>query len=404
MRRILSNSAIQLVGKVVTAGFGFLTTLILARVLGAEHFGVYTQVVSYIWLFFLLVDFGLNPLFIRETNDQAKFTSQAPSFVAVRLLLGFTAALLAVAGAWLLTLFFDQFTPLFWSASVVAILSIFGFTLQQNALAMLQRKLSFVAAIVLQVVAVITTFSITALLLITSLAPDTQVMVALTAFSAGLLLSGVISGWLVWHETRWRVHLNTKKLSYWLMMSAPLGLVLFINLLYFRIDVWILTMYRSTAELGAYALSYKFFEFAISLPTLSMQAAFPQLIQATGVVQKRIHRQLMISFFIVSLFVASGLFLGAPFLTLIKGEYSQAIVPLQILSLSVPIFFVTSPLMWDYIASGKQQKLLPIYALGLISNVVLNLLLIPQFGALAAAATTGLSELIILLAIIKFKS
>ena len=249
----------------------------------------------------------------------------------------------------------------------------------------------------------VTTFALTALLLVTSLSSDVQVVVALVAFSAGLLLSGIISGWLVWHETRWRVHLNTKKLSYWLMMSAPLGLVLFINLLYFRIDVWILTMYRTTSELGAYALSYKFFEFAISLPTLSMQAAFPQLIQTTGLTQKKIRTQLMISFFIISLFVMVCLFVGAPLLTLIKSEYAQAIVPLQILSLSVPIFFITSPLMWDYIALGKQQKLLPIYALGLVSNVVLNLLLIPRFGALAAAATTGLSELIVLLIIVKFK-
>jgi O-antigen/teichoic acid export membrane protein len=52
--------------------------------------------------------------------------------------------------------------------------------------------------------------------------------------------------------------------------------------------------------------------------------------------------------------------------------------------------------MWDLILKNKQKILVFIYGGGLLINVVLNLVFIPQFGILAAAVSTGLTEAAVL--------
>jgi len=52
------------------------------------------------------------------------------------------------------------------------------------------------------------------------------------------------------------------------------------------------------------------------------------------------------------------------------------------------------------VTSGYESKLLVCILLGAIANFTLNLLLIPKFGSLAAASTSVIAELIILLATI----
>ena len=52
--------------------------------------------------------------------------------------------------------------------------------------------------------------------------------------------------------------------------------------------------------------------------------------------------------------------------------------------------------MWVFISRGKAWILVGIYAVGMLCNVLLNLVFIPRFGYIAASVLTGLSEAIIL--------
>ena len=92
-------------------------------------------------------------------------------------------------------------------------------------------------------------------------------------------------------------------------------------------------------------------------------------------------------------------FFLAPVITnlLTGGGFLGASQSLRILALGFPAYFVSALLMWILVGKGRYKTLLIVYTLGLIANLLLNFILIPQFSFYGASATTVISEYLILL-------
>ena len=58
--------------------------------------------------------------------------------------------------------------------------------------------------------------------------------------------------------------------------------------------------------------------------------------------------------------------------------------------------------MWNLIGQKNDKLVLGIYVSGALLNATLNLLLIPSYGATAAAINTGLTEGFLVLALLYF--
>jgi O-antigen/teichoic acid export membrane protein len=95
LRRALYNTTAQLLGKFVSAGAAFVTTLLLARALGSHYFGEYIKVVAFVALFYPLVDFGLSTIYLREARGREN--QWFGSFLFLRILI--------TTGVWLTCLF-----------------------------------------------------------------------------------------------------------------------------------------------------------------------------------------------------------------------------------------------------------------------------------------------------------
>jgi O-antigen/teichoic acid export membrane protein len=103
---------------------------------------------------------------------------------------------------------------------------------------------------------------------------------------------------------------------------------------------------------------------------------------------------------IASLFFTVGGLIIAPYLGLIKTDYIPSQVPLQILVLSFPIFFLTSALSWLLFVQKKEKTLVWVYGLSFIINAVANFAFIPYFGYLASSWITVFGEVLILLMLV----
>ncbi len=68
LARLASNTAIAFAGNALQRGLTFVITLILARGLGEERFGLYSYVVSYMFLFGFLADLGVERVVTRELS------------------------------------------------------------------------------------------------------------------------------------------------------------------------------------------------------------------------------------------------------------------------------------------------------------------------------------------------
>ncbi len=185
------------------------------------------------------------------------------------------------------------------------------------------------------------------------------------------------------------------------LLTWPLGLTLIFNLVYFKIDKFLIPVFRSFQELGFYETAYKVFDFTLVFPVFFMNSVFPILAKMTKdkTGYQQVFKKALLVLLITSFFgLLVGLLVAPLIVTIIAGQaLPLSILVLRVLFFSLPLFFLSALLMWDLILKNQQKFLVFIYGAGLIINLVLNLLFLPQYGILAAAVNTGLTEGVVLM-------
>lgn len=218
-------------------------------------------------------------------------------------------------------------------------------------------------------------------------------MVGIIAMLAGIVTTGLAASAIAWRMEPTPSSRPLRVNRALLVSSIPLGLTLLFNVVYGHVDSIILTMTRQTAEVGLYGFAYKIFEFALAIPTFFMNAAYPILL---GAVKKKRFGAIMnksLSFLLVSSVLLLLFFwVSSPLLFYVRAEFAGSAPALRVLSLGLPLFFVSSLVMWALIAVGAQRKLVVVYGWGMVLNIVLNLLFVPVYGYMAAAWVTVVSE------------
>lgn len=404
-RAIALNTSIQFLGKAITAGATFITTILLARNFGAAGYGEYTKIAAFVAIFLLIIDFGGNAVALPLMKDRGEAVVFSHLFF-LRLFFGVILATLAPLIALLLP--YNELTQEGFARETklgILLLSstiIFqGIFLSGNAV--FQKKLRYDRSVIAGGLGSLTTIIFLVILLFFR----ANLVVTLTAFVAGSLALAAATIWLL------RAVIGDLQLSFSLGLfrqlikaSLPIGLTLIFNLLYLRTSTFILATTRPTLEVGVFGLAYKFFEFLLTIPTFFMNAVYPVL------VDRRHDRQVLALtyrkafWFLLTLSVII-MILGyslAPLFTLVKEDFSASIVPFRILILGLPLFFLSSLLMWFLIVFEKRLSLLTIYGSTMIIATILNLWLVPLFGPVAAAGVTIVGEaIIVFLTILAFR-
>ncbi|KKR34096.1 MAG: Polysaccharide biosynthesis protein, membrane-associated [Candidatus Gottesmanbacteria bacterium GW2011_GWC2_39_8] len=398
---VATNTLAQIVGKFITAGVTFITTILIARYYGVSGYGEFTKITAFIALFYLVSDFGFNAIVLRLISEQPKKENYFfQNLLALRIVFSLFVTGLAVFVAFFLPfnpVTFTGFTPLSKMGIFIMSFTILTQAIYTTANLIFQKNLRYDKSIIASSIGSIAGL----LILLILLFYRTSLLLSLFSFVFGGILMAIVSLYLI--EALRKLKFETKiDFALWKKIfkeTLPLGLTLVFNLIYFRVDTFILTYFRSTFEVGIYGLAYKFFEFPLTIPTFFMNSLYPLLLvesriknQESRIIKKSFHFLLFASLIFVSL----CLFLS-PLLTLIKPEFSSSVLPFKILSLSLPFFFLSSLFMWILISRGKQKLLMIIYSFTMILNIILNLIFIPTHGYIAAAIITGVSEAVVML-------
>lgn len=383
------NTASQLIGKLISAGTSFVVAFLLARRLGAVGYGDFTKVTTFVAPFFLAADFGLNAVFLQKKETDTWW----PHLFGLRLAGGFLLMFLAVA----VLALFPQGTSQGYTGFVRLGIILFAPAILFQAItttanALFQKQLRYDLA----TVAIAAGSAVTLLLM----APQAVgVLSSLLAVLAGTATTAVVSYVLARRFTAVTgVILRAGTLRHLLLPAVPLGATLLFNLVYFHADSFIITMTRSTGEVGVYGLAYKVFEVALVVPTFFMNALYPLMLSAKANHQQFQHlfsRSLLL-LVVGSLFLVVALWATAPLLALIKSDFAASVAVLRVLSLGLPFFFLTSLTMWTLIALKKQWMLAGIYGASMFINIFANMWLIPAYGYMAAAWVTVGSEGVVL--------
>jgi O-antigen/teichoic acid export membrane protein len=182
--------------------------------------------------------------------------------------------------------------------------------------------------------------------------------------------------------------------------SFPLMINHLLATLFFKIDVPLLQSLQGSTVVGLYSAAYKWVDALNIIPAYSTIALFPVMSRQAGEDKPALLRSYTIG---IKLLVALALPLAvattfvAPALMLLLGgsEYlPHSAIALQIMIWSIPFGWINSITNYVLIALGQQTKLTRAFIIGLSFNLIANLILIPRFSYIAAAAITILSELV----------
>jgi O-antigen/teichoic acid export membrane protein len=383
---IAKNTSYQILARGIASFIGFLITLIIARKFGVLGYGDFTKITSYVALFYLVIDFGLNAFFLQYENARFKnlFYLRMLISVGIFLLLNVIAIFLpynavlgtGFSGAERFGIFIFSF-------------GIFAQSIILSASAIFQKTVNYyfymVGTIIGSVVNLITVLLFAFL------------NFSLTYILFGFVLSSFVGALTLLFFAKEKIlplSLDKEFTVKIMRASWPIGLMLIFNLIYFRVDVFLLSILKTTQDVGIYGLSYKFFDFLIALPLFLSNAVYPFLIKAKT--DKKVFFDLTGKYFFVflvtSFIIIIPFWFISPLFTFIKADFANSILPFRILLLSLPFFFMTCFLQWVLITLGKQKYLMVVYLFSTLFNITLNIIFIPQFSYVACATITLVSE------------
>lgn len=391
-KTIVTNTLYQILTKFLTSGLGFLATILIARHFGVDGYGAFTQVTAYIALFYLIVDFGLNAIYIQKDQSYSYFRD----LLGVRILFAFFLVIIVNLLAFVLPYNAQTnigFSPLLRFSILVCSLTIVTQAVMTTAAAVFQNKLQYHLLLKANIAGSLITFVFVLLAILFSL--------SLAFLLGAFVIGGIVTGILAVYWTGQKIfplHMDTQFIKGLVTESLPLGLMLIFNLIYFRSDVLLLSLFQSATDVGIYGLAFRFFDFLIALPLFLSNSLYTTLL-AEQEFEKTSRKRLRYIglFFFLGVLIVIPCWFFAPLITLVQHDFEPAILPFRVLLLSLPIFFMTNILQWVLITQKQLKYLMFVYGIATIANVFFNLLFIPLYSYMASAIITGVLEGCILL-------
>lgn len=389
IKKIFTQTAWQVFARSVGAISNLAVLALVTRSFGESGTGVFTLALTYLAIFFLITDAGLNAYVL------PRFSKDANKLFNFRLVWSIILVVLANLGALILP--FENL--LFNQAVLIGSLSIVLSGIYTSTNLIFQKNLRFDKASIAS--------SIGAL----SQIPVVYYLISLNS-PVSLITLGPLVGWLInnlisllFIKKLYEFRILKIDLNYPLKTiktAWPISATLLLNVVYFRADAFILSTFHSFAEVGTYNLAYSVFSNVLVFPTFIMNSFYPLMLNSLAEGKKIFIDKIKLSAIILLAVAILGMLLTwflSPFIigVIAGGGFAGSSASLRILSLGFPAFFVSSLLMWTMLSLKKYQSLVLVYAVGLVVNLILNFIFIPQYSYMAAAWITGISEYLILI-------
>lgn len=391
--KYFSNTLWLFFEKIFRIGIGLLITVLMARYLGPEQFGILNYAISFVALFGILSSLGLNTLVTRELlnnpqdSDHIMGTSFMLSFVGALVLLP-----LAVISVSMVrpdnelifkmvliissTFFFGSFNVIkYWFESHV----------QAKYSSIVEGSLVFVSAFVkgtlIYLEAPLIAFAWVILV--------ESILLALGLVMMYLKKSNKLSTWKISYD----------EAKYLLKEAYPMILSGTIFVFFTRIDQVMLGSMVGDEAVGIYAVAVRLSESWIFIPGIIATSFFPAMLNARKnnyelYLERTQHLLNLMALLGVVVAIVTSV-LASPIVNLIFGEHYNESSIILVIHIWSMLFYSISIISFRYfISEGLQIYSFYRAIAGLILNIVLNYFLIPLYGAVGAAIATVISQMV----------
>ncbi|MEK9154618.1 MAG: flippase [Patescibacteria group bacterium] len=362
-----------------------------ARALGAADYGIFSYALGLAGFFTIFSDIGISQILTREMvqkqGQKDRYFSTA--FWIKIFILAITVLLIIFAAPYFSKLEAAKNLMVF-----IALIVIFD-GLREFSLASFRafEKMEFEALISILTNIAITTFGLIALYF----APTSKSLTLAYAFST---MIGFFVGFIILRE-HFKKILNCfdKSLIKPILYSAyPIALLSFFGAFMLNTDMIMLGWWKTPKEIGYYSAGQKIIQLLYTLPAILATSIFPSMSRFVNNQENERVKNLMKKGMVIIFSIAMPVFLGGvilakPIIGLLYGkEYLPATLSFQIL-LFTPFFIFPQILLGNFILAHNRQKELKFpVGLGAISNIILNVLLIPPYGIVGCSIATVIAQ------------
>ncbi|MGI0480111.1 flippase [Geminocystis sp. CENA526] len=392
--KIVGNTGWLFFDRILRMGIGLLIGVWVARYLGVEQFGIFNYALAFVILFISISTLGLPSLVVRTIteNPEDKDTILGTTFL---LQIGGGIASLIISVLTIFLLKPDDYLTIY----LVAILGSMGIfrafeTIDLWFQSQVRSKYT--------VLAKNTAFIMVGMLKIILIYLNAPLIAFAWATLAEFIIAGI--GLIIVYECqgyslklwRWSFSLAKKLLK----ESWPLILSGLTVMIYMKMDQIMLGFMIDANAVGLYSSATKISEAWYFIPTAIVSSVSPGIYQAKKDGDEALYYQKITKVLrflnIVAISISIPMtILSKPLILLLFGqEFSPAGTILAIhIWTSVFVFMGQGTFPW-FIAEGLNDLSFRRTFLGAISNVILNLILIPLYAGIGAAIATIISQAI----------
>lgn len=392
LRTILSNTGWLFADRILRMGAGLFVGVWVARYLGTEQYGLFNYALAFVSLFTPIFTLGLDDVIVRHLVEESSNKEEILGTTFGLKLMGGIVSVLLVVG----TIFFLETdkTLTIWLVTILAITGIFRaadtidlwFQSQvQSKYSVIAKNIAYLLSILIKVALILSKAS----------------LVAFAWVTLGEIVMGAI-GLIVIYQFRgsfrlWNWRWNLAKAKSLLRESFPLIFSGFAILIFMKIDQIMLGQMKGDGEVGIYSAAVRISELWYFIPTTIVSSVAPTIYAAKqkseGHYYKRIGQLLRLLTYISLVISIPMTFLSKYVVGIMFGSGYVDAGPILAVHIWASLFVfmgvATSP--W-FIAEKLNHVSLGKTLFGAILNVILNFLLIPEYGGIGAAIATIASQ------------
>ncbi len=391
-RKIAHNTIIQIIGKAASTVIGVIVIGMLTRYLGEGGFGQYTTVMAFLQFFGVLVDMGLYIILVKKLSEpNVDQDVVASNIFTLRL----TSAIIFLGLAPAVSLFFPYAAIVKWGILITS-LSYLGITLNQALTGVFQKNLRMdrvmIAELAGRVALIVATFFVirehmSLLWILGSVVIGSAInFTLLFQYSRAFVRIRLAFDWLVWKSI--------------IKESWPIALSIAFNLVYFKADTILLSIYKGDVAVGIYGASYKVLEVLTTFPAMFAGLVLPMLAANWASHDtERFKRVLRKGFDTMSMvaipLVVGTMFLAKPIMDLIAPEFRDSAALLKLLIVATGTIFIGNLFGNTVVAINKQRTMMWLYLAVAAVSLTGYMVFIPRYSYFGAAWMTIASEFMV---------
>lgn len=390
-KTIVSNVFWSVGGKIVSMLSALFIGILVARYLGPENYGVMNYVVSYVTIFSVFANFGMDNIEIRELS---KHSDHRDTILGTCYCLRIFFAILAYLGI-IVSLFLyktDRFTTLMILSYGLTLFTGTGNILRNYFTSIIQNKYIVKSEIFR------TLISAGVKILLLWMKAPLEYFIYAQIFDTVY----VVSGYYICYKSSvgsirlWKF--DKTIVRFILKESFPLVLSGAAVIIYQRIDQVMIGNMLDKTEVGYFATAGKFVDLIVFLPTVLVQTITPMLIREKEYHPKiyEIRKKTFVSIITWTAIIMSSIVSILAYWLIIYTygvKYSPAIPVLQIMAFKAVGMALSSSGGQIIIMEHIQKWAFIRNIMGCILCIILNYLLIPRYGIIGSAIVTIITVL-----------